>query len=114
MNILEMMIDSAYETAIKRDVYGPIPSKDISQKLKEEVLELDDSFLENRISDINEFKKIGISDIETFKDLFEKLIKDSQGDELADIVIVCLAASKKLNINLQKHIEAKLKYNEVR
>lgn len=54
------------------------------------------------------------SNDETFKDYFEDNVKNTFEDELADIMIrvMDLAAFKK--IDLQKHIEAKMRYNSLR
>lgn len=95
---------------------GQSPTTNIIQKLKEETLELQEAFIEHKTSDIDEFLNClpFVCYDKTYIELFEKHIKNSQGDELADIVIVCLAASKELGIDLGKHIEAKLYYNGVR
>ena len=43
--------------------------------------------------------------------LFRSTIKDTFEDEIADAVIRLLDLSAGLNIDIEKHIEAKLKYN---
>lgn len=93
---------------------GYTPRINILQKLKEETLEFQTAIRNKYCSDITIFNKAKFPDNNRWKELFEQEIKDTEGDELADIVIVCLAASKKLGIDLHKHIEAKLRYNEVR
>jgi len=45
---------------------------------------------------------------------FEKLIKDTFEDEIADAVIRLLDLSAGLGINLEKHINEKVKYNKLR
>ena len=45
---------------------------------------------------------------------FEAAIKDTFEDELADAIIRLLDMSEGLNIDIQKHIEAKLTYNQSR
>ena len=49
-----------------------------------------------------------------FKEAFEKNIKDTVEDEIADAVIRCLDVCAKLNIDIQRHVELKLRYNTMR
>lgn len=48
------------------------------------------------------------------KDLFEKLIKNSFEDELADTMIRIMDLAGYLNIDLERHILLKIKYNSTR
>ncbi len=45
---------------------------------------------------------------------FEKAIKDTFEDELADAVIRIMDLSEKIGINLEEHIKAKMRFNESR
>ena len=49
-----------------------------------------------------------------FKYLFEKYIKNTFEDELADVLIRIFDLCGWLNIDLDKHIEMKMKYNSLR
>ena len=49
-----------------------------------------------------------------FKYLFEKYIKNTFEDELADVLIRVFDLCGWLNIDLDKHIEMKMKYNSLR
>lgn len=51
---------------------------------------------------------------EDFKFLFKNKIKDTFEDELADVVIRCLDMAAHKNIDLEKHIALKMKYNSLR
>lgn len=53
-------------------------------------------------------------DNEAYSTCFECYIKDSFEDEIADAMIRLLDLCGYLNINIEKHIELKLKYNEMR
>lgn len=77
----------------------------IIDKLREEVDELEAGFICQLTSDIKAFN---------FTKLFEARIKNSIGDELADIVITALSAAVELGIDIEDHIKAKLTYNEGR
>lgn len=51
---------------------------------------------------------------EDFKSCFEKYVKDSVNDEIADTIIRLLDLCGGLNIDIDWHIEQKLKYNKLR
>ena len=53
-------------------------------------------------------------DDDAFKESFETKIKDTQEDEIADTFIRLLDLSGELNIDLDFHITAKLRYNALR
>lgn len=104
--------ETAHENAIKRDVYGHNPELAIIQKLKEEVLELQEAFLKNRKAELWLYH--GERMVDNSIDVFERFVKNSIEDELADIIIVCLAASKELGIDISSHIQLKNSYNKKR
>lgn len=86
----------------------------IIDKLREEVDELETGFICKLTSDIKAF-----DDADTFSDKewmarFESEIKNTQGDELADIVITALSSAVELGIDIERHIKNKLIYNEWR
>jgi len=49
-----------------------------------------------------------------WKTKFESCIKDSFEDELADVIIRLLALCAENNIDIERHIQLKMKYNELR
>jgi len=49
-----------------------------------------------------------------YKELFEAQIKDTFEDEIADTIIRLLAICGENNIDIENHIIAKMKYNEMR
>jgi len=108
----------AWQCAKKRDAYGNDPETAIIDKLKEEVEELKNAFLKDRdcfpigIKFFRAFVKS--SPKISFINAFETIIKNSKGDELSDIIIVCLAAARELGIDIETHLELKLEYNEDR
>lgn len=53
-------------------------------------------------------------DGEKFKDCFERFIKDTFEDELADIIIRVMDLAVYKNVDLEKHIELKMRYNAMR
>lgn len=54
------------------------------------------------------------SDDEVFKQQFKNHVKDTFEDEIADVVIRCLDTAAHLNFDIEKHIEAKMRYNSLR
>ena len=112
MDWLEKTIERAHKNAVKRDAYGKNPKDAIMDKLNEEVSEFEYALIKDFKAD--PWKYLGEMMLENNKEIFEKYMKDTYADELADIVIVCLAASKELGINLRFHIDEKIDYNEVR
>lgn len=144
MNQLTKIINKAHENAVKRGVYDckdcegtgklitynhkevtstycyvckgtrKASQKNIIAKLWEEVSELEKAFDENKESSKAYLEYHVEHDDVKFIPEFEKYIKSTLGDELADIILVCLAASKELNIPIIEHLIAKNKYNEVR
>ena len=53
-------------------------------------------------------------DIVDWKEVFERRIKSTFEDELADVAIRLFDLCGGLNIDLEKHIELKMKYNSMR
>ena len=51
---------------------------------------------------------------ELFKNTFKTYIKDTKEDELADTIIRVLDYCGAMNIDIDRHIELKLRYNETR
>lgn len=65
---------------------------------------------------IDDFKDtfLNLSEDDSFKKHFEERIKDSEEDELADILIRVLDYAAFKDIDLDFHIAAKLRYNSLR
>jgi len=49
-----------------------------------------------------------------FEEAFRVYVKDTLEDEIADIIIRCLDLAGFLEIDIQKHVDLKLKYNKLR
>lgn len=139
---LNKIINKAHENAVKRNEYdcefcngegyiqfsvdpddgafceycngtGKTPQKNIIAKLLEEVVELEKALAENRESSKVYLEyHVEHNDIKFIPE-FEKYIKNTIGDELADIAIEVFAAAEELEIDIISHIIAKNKYNEV-
>lgn len=82
-----------------------------------EISEAFEAFRKDRFVTLSENQKTGIStcaNVEKFKKDFEESIKDTFEDELADSVIRLLDLCGKLNIDIEFHIEQKMRYNDTR
>lgn len=89
-----------------------------------EALEADRKGKRNRLKAFEQelgYVKLSISDFETendycdwIKDRFETILKDTFEDEIADAVIRLLDLCAAFEIDIEKHIMYKLKYNSTR
>jgi NTP pyrophosphatase (non-canonical NTP hydrolase) len=68
----------------------------------------------NHLSDIKEFDKYELENDIEFKECFDDNIKNTVEDEIADVIIRVLDLCGHLSINIEKHIELKMRYNELR
>ncbi|MCH8491178.1 MAG: hypothetical protein LAT81_14790 [Oceanicaulis sp.] len=80
-----------------------------------EALEADRNDLHANISYFEEAEKSNhLMDDHHFTKIFKINVKDTFEDELADALIRILDLSGALNIDIQKHVELKLRYNKTR
>jgi NTP pyrophosphatase (non-canonical NTP hydrolase) len=70
-------------------------------------------YFQNRIVEIENSKKEPLNDQE-YALLFKSTLKDTYEDEIADAIIRLLDHAGKLEIDIDAHIAAKLKYNQTR
>ena len=111
MNINEIA-DRAHDHAVKIGAYGKDSEIAIFNKVNEESHELMGA-INNRMYSGDLQRLEGKIDHD-FKVLFESICKDSIEDEMADNILLLLAASRELNIDIEKHITYKQKYNSLR
>ena len=64
--------------------------------------------------ELNNYDEEFTMDIGIWKSLFEEKIKSSFEDEVADVAIRLFDLCGGMNIDLEKHIELKMKYNSLR
>ena len=57
---------------------------------------------------------VDVESDEEFKTLFEAHVKDSFNDELADVIIRVLDLAGYLEIDIESHVKAKVRYNTLR
>lgn len=69
----------------------------------------DNKFTQERIEEV-----LATTDLEDFRKLFLATVKDTVEDEIADTIIRLLDLCGYKGIDIQSHIEAKLRYNATR
>lgn len=114
MGKITEVANRSFNHADKCGFYKSDPPKEIMKKITEEAKEFICAVIGNaygqnyRTDRALKYLKVG----EVFR--FENDVKNTVGDELADIVITALAGARKLGIDIEKHIIAKMEYNEIR
>lgn len=111
--MINELSEKAYETALKRGFYKDIEDKaplvDVLNEMQEAVY----AFRDRKFLDPKDRAFINPC-LPFFKSKFEERVKDTFEDELADIMINVLSLAKHRGIDIEAHILAKMKYNEVR
>jgi len=68
----------------------------------------------------NQYAKLGLFEIlhhsnpDRFREIFEMWIKNSVEDEIADLIIRALDYCGSKKVDIQKHVDLKLRYNRLR
>ena len=68
----------------------------------------------DKYTEPNMIYNLTLNQDDTFKEAFEATIKDKFEDEIADTIIRCLDLCARRNIDIDRHVELKLKYNSTR
>lgn len=82
-----------------------------------EISEAFEAFRKDKFANLSEDQKMVIKgwvEDDDFKDDFSARVKDSFEDELADGIIRILDLAGKRNIDIEWHIQQKMRYNETR
>lgn len=121
MEIIDLVSD-AHENAKAKGFYDN-PVQNVSEKLMlivSELSEAQDADRKNKYSICGSFSdylktpNLKLTPREYFKKGFEKHVKDTFEDEIADAFIRLGDLCGYLNIDIEWHIEMKMKYNELR
>lgn len=111
--------DAVFGLASKRGLYDKNPSiGDLLMHLVGECNEAHVAFAENlhaTEADIAELKRLADEDNhDVFIKYFKSSVKSTFGDELADIILMCLSIAGRFDIDIASHIELKHQYNAMR
>lgn len=117
--MLNKLRDEVYQNAVYKgfNIIGKKP--DIPCKLMLIVSELSEAMEAHRSGNYKQnvleiIKKDFPIDIILQKEFFESNVKDTFEDELADVVIRVLELAGCLDIDIEAHVKAKIKYNTSR
>jgi len=110
---IQLLSESAHKNALRRIKYSDDPMQDIIDKLKEELSELEKAHKENKHADY--WSYLGEMMVEEDnRESIQNHIKDTQEDELCDIVLVCMAGMIQLGMSPDFALGIKDEYNGVR
>lgn len=104
---------------IEKGFWNNPKERNIGELLMLCVTELSEAMEAHRKGDINSIsdaeKELGVAlEGPEYMAWFENRVKSSFGDELADTMIRLLDMSEGLNVDMNWHISAKMKYNKMR
>ncbi len=111
MKTLNQLRDEAHEIAKSKGFHdsGRIDIPGCLMLIVSELAEAMEADRKGRSANLDKYYK-GIA----YGDCFETYVKDTFEDELADTVIRVLDLCGALNIDIEKHVELKMKYNKSR
>jgi NTP pyrophosphatase (non-canonical NTP hydrolase) len=114
MNLNEMA-KTIHEANVKKGFYDIVPEIGTSLMLvTSELAEALEADRKSRIANMNLFEAMINDDKHSFEGAFLSAIKDTFEDEIADAMIRLFDLSGYLGIDIEKHIDIKLKYNATR
>lgn len=113
---IKELIQKAHSNAVEKGFYPEGEQKNIGELLMLVVSELGEALEAHRKGTypIYEMFQSEIDEGRPFQEAFKNHIKDTLHDELADAVIRICDMCGYMGIDLEKHIELKMKYNEAR
>ena len=112
INILQKQI---HNNAVEKGFYDKVPEFGTSLMLiTSELAECLEAHRQDDWCDINAFNEVLINETYDFETCFKKYVKDTVQDELADAFIRILDVAEFYKIDLQKHVQLKMKYNAKR
>ena len=114
--MLNELRDKVHENAIAHGFYDDA-NVNIPEKLMLIVSELGEAmeaYRKEHYADWEGYKNLLNKNIEYESGAFERLIKDSYEDEISDTIIRLLDLCGYMNIDIDRHVELKMKYNESR
>lgn len=82
--------------------------------IQSELSEALEAIRKKRRADLSEIDELAMWHVDDFRPLFERDVKDTLEDELADAIIRILDFARTMGIDIERHVELKMKYNALR
>jgi NTP pyrophosphatase (non-canonical NTP hydrolase) len=110
---LEQLQKDIHENAVKKGFWEePVNIAEKLMLIVTEVAEMCEAHRKGKRCIV--LPELVVDDNERFKAYFEHAIKDTFEDEMADAMIRLLDMAKRLDIPIEAHIRAKMRYNSLR
>lgn len=118
MKSINELSQDVYENAKLKGWYDNGAANNIGERIAlihSELSEALEADRKNKYADLPKFEELlKIEGEQHFEFVFRHTLKDTFEDEIADVVIRCFDMSAHLGFDLEKHIEAKMRYNTLR
>lgn len=82
--------------------------------IQSELSEALESIRKGRRADLSAIDELAMWHVEDFRRLFERHVKDTLEDELADVIIRTIDFAYAMGVDIQRHVDLKMKYNALR
>lgn len=116
IQVLTNIVSKTFESAKSQGKYDMRP--DIGPLLMHVVSEITEAMSAKLANSITSEEALQLSSAllgqPMFKQVFQSTVKDSFGDELADVVLLIFSIAGYYNLPIAKHIQLKYAYNECR
>lgn len=110
---IEALQDEIHENAVAKGFWEePVNLAEKMMLIVTEVAEMCEAHRKGKRCVV--IPELVVEDNERFKTYFQNAIKDTLEDEMADAIIRLLDMAKKLDIPIEAHIRAKMRYNSLR
>jgi NTP pyrophosphatase (non-canonical NTP hydrolase) len=115
MTQIEQLQKDIHDNAIKKGFWeDPVNLAEKLMLIVTEIAEMCEAHRKGKKMEHSIDAVVGWTDDEEFKRDFEAKVKDTFEDEMADTIIRLLDMAKRQNVDIVKHMVAKMRYNSLR
>lgn len=108
------IIKQAHENAVEKGFYKDRHIDSILFDVQDEISEARKATQRNSCFALMEMFQSDIDSGRDFNDAYDEYVHNNFEDEITDAIIILFGICGKYNIDLEKHIELKMKYNATR